>query len=189
MKTYDLDIKNSIKLTSQRISTKKVLCGYQWNIYDDSFGALDSIIFKKDGVLLETVSGVVTQLKWEYIPANHSLYISDNNTISLMFNIVEFNKSIIVLKLGESNTFAFLINNNDTLGLLKKSMFDIKSYLKKTFSLNIMNSEEESKYLSDPPSFLTNYIPESDDHSKNLFVYSLLMLLLITIVAVLLAYS
>ena len=146
MKTYLFDTLNRYKRFSEKLDAKTILCNKSWLVFNDN-GIKEVYIFNKDGSLIISVSGKVSNATWKYIPANKSIIIETNKE-SYMLNPAFVDGNILALQMDGTNEYAFLIDEQNTQNFLPKSLQDINQYLKdKDTNNEICINESNSKKI------------------------------------------
>ena len=126
MKTYLLDSINRYKRFSENLDVKTILCNKTWWVFNDS-GEKEIYIFKEDGRLIISISGQVTNAKWEFISANKSLII-DAGKQSIMVHSAFMDNVILALQVDGTNQCAFLIDESNRNSFQPKTLEGIKGY-------------------------------------------------------------
>ena len=126
MKTYILDSLTRYKSFSEALDVKTVLCNKSWWVFND-IGEKELYIFQDDGSLIISVSGIVTNATWQYVPANKSLIISADNQ-SYMMHPAFINNVIFALQLDGTEKCAFLIDENNCESFQPKTLTHLQLY-------------------------------------------------------------
>ncbi len=122
MKTYFENILPRIISFSDKLDTLTKLIDEPWVVYNNP---TEKYIFRPDGRLIYSNSGLVTVGKWELINAN-SILIEINNFYRL-FNHGFFDNAILMLKTDGREDLFILANTN------KIPSFDVEKYIEETY--------------------------------------------------------
>ncbi len=129
MKTYLFDTLNRYKRFSEKLDAKTILCNKSWLVFNDN-GIKEVYIFNKDGSLIISVSGKVSNATWKYIPANKSIIITSGDN-SYMMNPAFVDGNILALQMDGTNEYAFLINEQNLMKFLPQSLLEVEQYFEK----------------------------------------------------------
>ena len=129
MKYYISDIIPSIKRYSKRLDEDALLLNHDWVLFNDTLESRTNYIFRKNEELIITEKGIGKRTKWQNI-GNQRLLIEQHGML-LQFNVF-FDEIFLILNLNDTNTYAFLINENK---LEKKfnHLFQINDYLDRKY--------------------------------------------------------
>ena len=139
MKTYLINLPKSLNLISEKLDAKSILCNKPWLVFNDE-GYKQVLIFQKDGSLIVSNNGEVVNSKWSYISANKSLLITIAEK-TYMFHPAFLDKAIFALKQDGKDECLFMIDENNILSFLPKSLKELDEY----FAKQIIKEEIELK--------------------------------------------
>lgn len=131
MKTYLLNLTKEIKNWSNTLDAKSILCSKSWLVFNDE-GKKEVFIFEKDGSLIISVDGKVTNASWKYIPVNCSLIITDNKE-SFMLNPFSYDDKVFALQLDGTDEYSFFIDQQEVEKLALTSLTLINLYINHHF--------------------------------------------------------
>ena len=83
MKAYIISVPESIQKFSEQINIKAMLCDKSWVVFNDK-GSKIVFIFEKKGGLIISENGIVKRAKWNYVKANKSILIENDNQTTLL---------------------------------------------------------------------------------------------------------
>ncbi len=109
-------------------------------VFNDNDSYVEKFIFLDDKQLLVSVNGKSSYSKWEYIKANSSLVLDDDNS-KYLFKIVVCNKDIIVLNIDSTDNYSFLINAKSSK-LKNVTYEDIQWYLIRSCNIDILTDKQ-----------------------------------------------
>ena len=111
MKIFLKNISSQLKQYSKSLDKQSILIDKPWALIDDEF-EMQRLIFKKDGGLILSKNGKVTEGSWEYLPTANSLLIDRGND-KILCNEEFVDDGVLILKLdGTDNRFFALANEN-----------------------------------------------------------------------------
>lgn len=128
MKAYLMSIPETIKGISNKLNVKSLLCDKSWVIFNNE-GIKIVYIFQKDGSLITSQSGVVTKSKWEYVKANKSILIEENNQ-SLLLHPTFVDEVLFILRQDGTDYHIVMIDESKYGKLLLLTIDAINEYLK-----------------------------------------------------------
>lgn len=143
MKAYLLDVFSEYKRFSQGLDVKAIICNRPWYIFNEA-GEKEVLIFQKDGSIIVSNNGIVSEGTWKYIPANTSLIITTSEA-SLMLHPIYTDNNIIAMNLDGSEEVLLLIDENKIQKLLT-SKSEVNAYLednKDKLGKSVANDEVE----------------------------------------------
>lgn len=143
MKAYLLDVFSEYKRFSQGLDVKAIICNRPWYIFNED-GEKEVLIFQKDGSIIVSNNGIVSDGTWKYIPANTSLIITTSEA-SLMLHPIYTDNNIIAMNLDGSEEVLLLIDENKIQKLLT-SKSEVNAYLednKDKLGKSVANDEVE----------------------------------------------
>jgi hypothetical protein len=108
LKAYLNDIIPKIKRYSQKLDDLTLLSNQHWIAIDEFSDTQTKYIFLSNKELIISINGNVKKAKWEYV-GNSSIIIEITDKIKL-FNIEFYDKTLLALKLDDSNNYMLLIN-------------------------------------------------------------------------------
>lgn len=103
----------TLKNLNRSIKKKSILINKPWALIDDEM-EIQKLIFKKDGSLILSRNGSVSDGSWEYLPEAKSLII-DRGTDKLLCNDIYVDENVILLKLDGTNNHFFALANQNSL--------------------------------------------------------------------------
>lgn len=106
VKTYILDALGRCKRFSESLDVEAILCSKSWSVFNDS-GNKEIYLFQRDGSLIISISGNVTDATWKYIPINQSILINTKNA-SYMLHPSFIDSIIFALQLDRWNKSIFI---------------------------------------------------------------------------------
>jgi hypothetical protein len=109
MKYYISDIIPSIKRYSKKLDEDALLLNHDWVLFNDTIESRTNYIFRKNEELIITEKGIGKRTKWQNI-GNQRLLIEQDGML-LQFNVF-FDEIFLILNLNDTDTYAFLINEN-----------------------------------------------------------------------------
>lgn len=128
MKTYIYDKSDNLKrYVDDNIDVRNALCNKSWWVFDDD-GEKETFIFKNDGSLIISLSGVVTHGNWEFIPANMCIIISGNDR-SLMVHPTLVKGVLFVMQVDGTDNFSFLIDERNSLHFVPSAVDEIIGFI------------------------------------------------------------
>ncbi len=119
MKTYLFDSINKNKGIDVSMDVQTILCGKSWWVFGDS-EEKEVYIFQENGTLIVSVNGKVSNAKWQYVPANKSLIISEEKE-PIMVHPAYIDDTVMILQIDGTKLCAFLINESNRHGFTPKS--------------------------------------------------------------------
>ena len=137
-----MDIINRIKRYSQSLDAKAIVCNKTWDVFNDN-GVKETYIFQDNGNLIISNNGIVTDGKWEFIPANKSLIIRGNGQ-SYMLHPEFYDGIIFALKLDGTPECSFMINEANVDSFVPKSKQDLISYFEEIERKQIEITKEQT---------------------------------------------
>lgn len=143
MKTYLLDTINRIKRFSEKLDIRTALCNTPWIVFNDT-GDKELFIFNSDGNVLITINGLGVKRTWQWVAANQSLIIDQDDSI-IMLHPEYISSSIIALKRDGTNEYAFLIDENNQDTISPKTISELKTYFFEIEQKAIALEEETRK--------------------------------------------
>lgn len=161
MKVFLKNIAVQLKQYSKSLDKTSLLVDQPWALIDENY-EMQRLIFKKDGELILSKNGKVTNGSWEYLAAANSLLI-DRGEDKILCNEEFIDEGVMILKLdGTQNNFFALANENivpdlnveEYLLKIKKRKFHIKKHadqikefeLENGNQLEIIKSESADKF-------------------------------------------
>ncbi len=127
MKSYLMSIPDSIKGVSDKLNVKHVLCNKSWILYHEEDKVV--YIFQKDGVLIVSRNGVASKNKWEYIKANRSILIEDNDKM-LLLHPTFVDDVLFVLQQDGTDGYVVLIDEKKIGEFVFNTITNINHYLR-----------------------------------------------------------
>ncbi|MBR2443451.1 MAG: hypothetical protein IKB19_04040 [Rikenellaceae bacterium] len=143
MKTYLMNIPKILKGIDAKIDITAMLCDKSWIVFNDE-GVKIVYIFRRDGTMLASKSGIVVTSKWEYLAANSSLLISSDNE-TMMFHPTFIDDVIFALQLDGTDSYMFMIDEP----MQKKFLLQTISVLEQYFAEKEQKIKEKEKRISD----------------------------------------
>ena len=131
MKYYISDIIPSIKRYSKKLDEDALLLNHDWVLFNDTLESRTNYIFRKNEELIITEKGIGKRTKWQNI-GNQRLLIEQHGML-LQFNVF-FDEVFLILNLNDTDTYAFLINENK-LGKKFNDLFQINEHLDKKYQI------------------------------------------------------
>jgi len=131
MKYYISDIIPSIKRYSKKLDEDALLLNHDWVLFNDTIESRTNYIFRRNEELIITEKGIGKRTKWQNI-GNQRLLIEQDGML-LQFNVF-FDEVFLILNLNDTDTYAFLINENK---LEKKfnHLFQINDHLDRKYQI------------------------------------------------------
>lgn len=126
MKTYLFDTFNRYKRFSDKLDVQAILCNKSWWVFND-LGEKELYIFQINGNLIISISGRVSNAKWEYIPANKSIIVTGHGQ-SYMVHPAFVDNIILVFQVDGTNEYAFLIAEYNLDTFYPQSLTELKEY-------------------------------------------------------------
>ena len=126
MKTYLFDTFNRYKRFSDKLDVQAILCNKSWWVFND-LGEKELYIFQTNGNLIISISGRVSNAKWEYISANRSIIITGHDQ-SYMVHPAFVDNIILVFQVDGTNEYAFLIAEYNLDTFYPQSLTELKEY-------------------------------------------------------------
>ena len=142
MKTYLMNIPETLRGISNKLDVKAALCDKSWIVFNED-GVRLLFIFENDGSLIVSKNGVVSRQKWSYIKANSTVLIEDAQQAFLLHPVF-LDDVIFALQQDGTQHHLFMIDENkqDRLSLL--TINSIIQYFK--------NKENQNKDIIEPSS-------------------------------------
>lgn len=190
MKSYIISSIEETMNLGKKLDSIAMLQNKEWTVYTDDPSPREKFIFMKDGRLINSINGLTTNYKWEYISINSSIIIEDSNS-TLLFKIVFCDKNILILNLDGTREFCFLINTSNAETKLL-SYEDIQWYLKRNSKIDILTDlqrreyEEKKKREEEKLKLIVQNEVEVDERLNNIFLWLSLALIFILIIVYLL---
>ena len=144
MKTYIISSIEETMNLGKKLDSIAMLQNKEWTVYADDPSPREKYIFMKDGRLINSLNGITTTYKWEYISINSSIVVENSNS-NLLFKIVFCDRILLILNLDGTREFCFLINSQNTESKLL-SYEDIQWYLKKNSKIDILTDSQRREY-------------------------------------------
>lgn len=129
VKTYIFDALTRCKRFSESLDVEAILCSKSWSVFNDS-GNKEIYLFQRDGRLIISISGSVTDATWKYIPINQSILINTKNA-SYMLHPSFIDSVIFALQLDGTNQYSFMIDELQRDLFAPKSLSDIENYFER----------------------------------------------------------
>ena len=129
MKTYILDSINRFKRFSEKLDVATTLSNKTWVVFNDS-GERELYIFQTDGTVIITKDGVGIKGKWQWLPENKSLIISQDNSV-VMLHPQYIDQNILALQLDGKSDIAFLIEDANRIAFAPKTLAQLEQYFEK----------------------------------------------------------
>ena len=126
MKTYLMNIPKILKGIDAKIDITSMLCDKSWIVFNDE-GVKIVYIFRRDGTMLVSKSGIVVTSKWEYLKANYSLLISSDNE-TMMFHPTFIDDVIFALQLDGTDSYMFMIDEPKQKQFLLQTITVLEQY-------------------------------------------------------------
>ena len=126
MKTYLMNIPKILKGIDAKIDITSMLCDKSWIVFNDE-GVKIVYIFRRDGTMLVSKSGIVVTSKWEYLKANYSLLISSDNE-TMMFHPIFIDDVIFALQLDGTDSYMFMIDEPKQKQFLLQTIAVLEQY-------------------------------------------------------------
>lgn len=126
MKTYLFDTFSRYKRFSDKLDVQAILCNKSWWVFND-LGEKELYIFQINGNLIISISGRVSNAKWEYIPANKSIIVTGHGQ-SYMVHPAFVDNIILVFQVDGTNEYAFLIAEYNLDTFYPQSLTELKEY-------------------------------------------------------------
>lgn len=144
MKTFIINtLKDALNL-NKKLDSIALIQNKEWIVYTDEANITEKYIFLKGGKLINSINGISSYYKWEYIQINSSIII-ENDGSTLLFKIVYCDKSLLILNLDGTQEFCFLINSTNSDNKLV-SYEDIQWYLIHNSNIDILTQEQRLEY-------------------------------------------
>ena len=140
VKTYILDALGRCKRFSESLDVEAILCSKSWSVFNDS-GNKEIYLFQRDGSLIISISGNVTDATWKYIPINQSILINTKNA-SYMLHPSFIDSIIFALQLDGTNQYSFMIDELQRDLFAPKNLSDIENYFERK---RLQELEEEKQ--------------------------------------------
>lgn len=144
MKTFIINSLKDSRNLNKKIYSIELLQDKEWTVFTDENNVTEKYIFLKGGKLINSINGISTYYKWEYIKINSSIII-ENNISTLLFKIVYCDKSLLILNLDGTQEFCFLINYT-TSDKKFPTYKDIQWYLIHNGNIDILTNEQRVVY-------------------------------------------
>ena len=126
MQSYILDSLNRFKRFSKRLDVTTDLSNRSWMVINDS-NEKEILIFQKNGKVVYSINGLVSEGTWLYIVANDSIILKVASS-SYMLHPSFYDENLIILNLDGTNQSVFFIDENRHNALLR-NLSEIKQYL------------------------------------------------------------
>lgn len=144
MKTFIINKLNHLSHIGKKLDCVSLLKSQEWLVYTDQENVVEKLIFLKNNKLIYSINGLSSYSEWAYISINSSLSIESDGSTFLM-KIIAYDKNIIVLNLGGTQNYCFLINGSYT-PLLGCNYSDIQWYLARNCGIDIFTEEQRKEY-------------------------------------------
>jgi hypothetical protein len=144
MKYYISDIIPSIKRYSKKLDEDALLLNHDWVLFNDTLESRTNYIFRRNEELIITEKGIGKRTIWQNI-GNQRLLIEQDGML-LQFNVF-FDEVFLILNLNDTDTYAFLINENK----LKKRfnhLFQINDHLDRKYQITQQPPIQEPKNMT-----------------------------------------
>lgn len=145
MKAYLMSIPDSIKGIGDKLNVKSMLCDKSWVVFNDE-GIKIVYIFQKDGSLVMSQNGVVVKSKWDYIKANKSILIDDNNQ-TLLLHPTFVDDVMFILQQDGSEKHIFMIDETKIVKFVLLTLDAITEYLNKIAEKKQPTSTDKKRLL------------------------------------------
>ena len=146
MKAYILDSINRFKRFSESLDVATTLSNKTWTVFNDS-GERELYIFQTDGTVIITKDGVGIKGQWQWLPANQSLIISQDESV-IMLHPQYIDNNILALQLDGKNETVFLIDEVNHLTFAPRTLTQLQLYFeKKAQQVIVSENDAEEKSL------------------------------------------
>lgn len=125
MKTFFLNIPESIKKVGEKLNAKSSICDKAWEVYNEDDLKL-VYIFNRDGSLMISTNGDVERASWQYLKANCS-FILNTAEGSSMFIPTYLDDVLLILQKDGTDNYLLLLNADEKV--IKRTLLAISSYL------------------------------------------------------------
>lgn len=109
MRTYLMNIPETLRGRSNELDVKAALCRTSWVVFnEDNVRIL--FIFENDGSLIVSKNGVVSRQRWSYIRANSTVLIEDVQQQAFLFHPAFIDNVIFALQQDGTQHYLFMID-------------------------------------------------------------------------------
>jgi len=135
MKYYLSDLLPRIKKFSASLDQTAILVDKPWVVCDNEDG-FQKLIFRRDGSLLLSENGSVSDGKWEYLPEAQSMLIDYGKGIKKLYRHQFMDEAVLALKIDgpriNASSDYFLLANENIIPDLNAKAFLKEKYLSGT---------------------------------------------------------
>ena len=127
MKTFLMSIPDSIRGISDKLNIKSLLCDKSWVVFNDEDSKI-VFIFEKNGTMIISQNGVVKKGKWDYVKANKSILLEEDNQI-LLLHPAFVDGTLFVMQQDGTDYCAVLCDEQKVNQLMLVTLESINQYL------------------------------------------------------------
>jgi hypothetical protein len=151
MQLYLLDLVKRLSNFSERLDNKTLFVDKIWVLVDEK-GNHQTFIFERDGNLIMSINGVVTDGSWRYITEAKSILIKRGVDDKILLNHAFLDTAVMILKYdGTSNDNLFILADKNVVTDLNIEKY-LKSRLIGLFKLKVFtlsNGQKLEVYTDD----------------------------------------